>query len=299
MPFILRPLSMESIHLKHNSFILKHPIINMKLFLDSAQIEEIETAMNFGLIDGITTNPSLLKKAAQSHEGMDLELYLKKILKIMKDKPVSLEVKCCSAKDMYDQAMHLWNTFKTKDNNVIIKIPINPTTNSAAPINFEGFRVIKKLADQGIPVNTTLIFTPEQALLAAKAGSKYVSPFCGRIDDKIRQDHNITFGKKDYFPSYGWNEGGNIIQDEGIISGVDLVEQIKTIFKNFDIKSEIIAASMRNARQVREVALVGSDIATASFSTIEELTTHPKTIEGMVSFVHDTVPEYDKILGIK
>ncbi len=266
----------------------------MELFLDSAQIEEIQKAVNYNLIDGITSNPSLIKKAAEKHKGIKIDEYIDTILSVAGKRPVSLEVECCTAVDMYKQAKNLWKRFSKKTNNVVIKIPIDPSINDQE-LEFEGLKVIRKLADEGIPVNVTLIFTPEQALLAAKAGATYVSPFCGRLDDKIRKDHNIAFEKTDYFPSYGWNDNGHILEDNGIISGVDLVKKCVEILKPY--KTKVLAASIRSPRQVREVALAGADVATISYSILQQLSSHPKTHEGMEKFVKDTPTEYEALLN--
>ena len=159
-----------------------------------------------------------------------------------------------------------------------------------------GIKTIKALAQEKIPVNCTLIFTPEQALLAAKAGARIVSPFAGRIDDYIRKEHDFSFGKYDYFPAEGWCTDEGILNDNGVISGIDLVDQIIQVFKNYHIKTEVLAASMRNTRQVREAALIGADIATVPFSVIRELLVHYKSREGMKKFTADIVPEYADLM---
>jgi transaldolase len=182
--------------------------------------------------------------------------------------------------------------FNPVANNVCIKIPVNPSFPKETGREFEGIKTIKTLSKAGIPVNCTLIFTPEQALLAAKAGASYVSPFAGRIDDYIRNNNNITFKKTDYFPSEGWEKDGEILDDNGIVSGIDLVEQISEIFSIYDISTEIISASIRNQRQVRESAFAGADIATLPYSVIMQLLVHYKTEEGMKKFTDDIVPEY-------
>ena len=266
----------------------------MKIFIDSAQIEEIEKALSLGIIDGITTNPSLLKKAAESHKGMKIDQYIDKILKVAGKKPVSLEVRGGTAEEMVSQGLALYKRFSKKTNNVYIKIPIDPTMNQE--LHGEGIKAISILSKKKIKINTTLIFTPEQALLAAKAGAKFVSPFAGRIDDKLRTDNGVPFEKTDYYPSFGWNDNGHIWNDEGIISGVDLVSQIVQIFKQHNIKTEVLAASIRNPRQFRECALAGAHIATLPPKVIEQLASHPKTVEGMQKFTADIPKEYDKLL---
>jgi len=262
----------------------------MKIFIDTAIIEEIEEVID--IIDGVTTNPSLVKKALTGKK-IKLDEYIDKMLKVAGKRPFSLEVKDGDADDMYKQGKRLWKRFSKKTNNVYIKIPINPSY-GGVDNDFEGLKVIKKLSDEGIPVNVTLIFTPEQALLAAKAGAKFVSPFAGRIDDKIRKDNGVTFDKKDYFPSYGWNDNGHMLEDNGVISGVNLVEQCADILIDYD--TEVLAASIRSKRMARECAMVGADIATCPYSIIKQMTQHPKSVEGMEKFTADTPKEYEKIL---
>ncbi len=266
----------------------------MKIFIDSADIEEIKQADAYGLVDGVTTNPSLIKKAAEKHKVKDLGKYIDQILRVAGKRPVSLEVKGGDAKEMIVQGKKLWKRFGNKTNAVYIKVPIDPTLDK--PLHFEGLKAIKAFAKDKIPVNVTLIFTPEQALLAAKAGATVVSPFAGRIDDKIRKDNAIRFEKTDHFPSYGWHDNGKLFEDKGIVSGVDLVKQIVDLFKEHNIKTGVLAASLRNPRQVREVALVGATIATLPFPVIEQLTQHPKSLEGMQAFTADMVEEYEKLL---
>jgi transaldolase len=139
--------------------------------------------------------------------------------------------------------------------------------------------------------------SPEQALLAAKAGADYISPFAGRIDDDLRKRTGLTFDKADYFPAEGlFTEGAaELIHDKGIVSGVDLVLTIVEIFSVHDVDSQILAASVRNPQQVREVAQAGADIATVPFAVIQEMISHHKTREGMQSFCNDVVPEYRAI----
>jgi transaldolase len=175
---------------------------------------------------------------------------------------------------------------------VYIKIPVNPSFLEEEGREFEGIQAVKTLSKAGIPVNCTLVFTSEQALLAAKAGATFVSPFAGRIDDYIRTNNNISFKKSDYFPAEGWGRNGEILEDNGIVSGIDLVGQIAEIFSIYDFKTEVLAASIRNPRQVREAALAGADIATLPFSVIMQLLVHYKTQEGMKKFTDDIVPEY-------
>jgi len=268
----------------------------MKIFIDSARLDEIEQAYSYGITDGVTTNPSLLKKAVeklqQAGKKITIAEYLKKILTTAKGTPVSLEVTEFTADKMIPQAKQLFKIFNAVANNVYIKIPVNTSFEGEKGKEFDGIKTIKALSKAGIPVNCTLIFTPEQALLAAKAGAKIVSPFAGRVDDYIRSLNSISFEKSDYFPADGWDTEEGILGDNGIVSGIDLVGQIIEVFSNYNIKTEVLAASMRNVRQVREAALIGADIATVPFSVIRELLVHYKTQEGMKKFTDDIVPEY-------
>ncbi|MFH1575638.1 MAG: transaldolase family protein [Candidatus Nealsonbacteria bacterium] len=264
----------------------------MKIFIDSAKIEEIEEAYSSGILDGVTTNPSLIKKAAEElkskGEKIDMEEYIKKILKTAEGTGVSLEVTEFTYDKMVEQGRALFKKFNPVAKNVYIKIPVNPSFEGEKGREFEGLRTIKTLTAEGIPINCTLVFTPEQALLAAKAGAKIISPFAGRIDDYIRSSGNAPFNKSDYFPQ----DGQGNLNDNGIVSGIDLVRKIKEIFRNYNIKAEVLAASIRNTRQVREASLAGADIATLPFSIIKELLSHVKTREGMKTFTQDAIPEY-------
>jgi transaldolase len=169
---------------------------------------------------------------------------------------------------------------------------VNPSFEKEDSRQYDGLRAIEKLSESGIPVNSTLIFTPEQALMAAKAGATFVSPFAGRIDDYIRTQYNIQFAKPDYFPAEGIEKDGQLLEDNGIVSGIDLVGQIVEIFSQYEIGSEVLAASLRNARQTREAALVGADIVTLPLYVLRDLLDHYKTREGMKNFTRDVVPEY-------
>src|SRR5690606_36986822 len=146
----------------------------------------------------------------------------------------------------------LYKKFNVVAKNVAIKIPID-SARSDSEMHFDGLKAIKKLSSMKIPVNCTLIFTPEQALLAARAGASMVSPFAGRVDDYLREREHVLFEKQDYYPSEGVKQGGRVIDDNGIISGVDLVAEIVSIFEAHGIETEVLAASIRNARQLREV----------------------------------------------
>jgi len=268
----------------------------MKIFIDTAKINEIEEVFSWGIIDGVTTNPSLIKAACDEMrnkgEKIDMESYIKRMLEVTKGYPVSLEVIGTNFEDMYKEAKILYEKFNKVANNVIIKIPINPSLEEKA--EFDGLKTIYKLSKEGIPVNVTLIMKVEQAILAAKAGAKYVSPFAGRIDDYLRSEKMgwKDFKKDEYYPENGVKFKEEIINDEGIVSGVNLVREIVEIFNKYNLKTEIIAASIRNSRQVREIAETGAHIATIPFYVLKDMLVHFKTSEGMRRFVSDVVPEY-------
>lgn len=210
----------------------------MKLFIDTANVEDIRRANDLGVICGVTTNPSLIAK-----EGRDFVEVVKEITEIV-DGPISAEVISVEADKMVTEALELYRTINNK--NLVIKIPMCA----------EGLKATKQLAAMGIKTNVTLIFSTAQALLAAKAGATYVSPFVGRLDD-------IGF------------------------EGIDLVEDIVKIFRNYAIKTEIISASIRSSNHVIEVARVGSDIATVPNKIIESMIQHPLTVSGIQRFLDD------------
>ena len=267
----------------------------MKIFLDSADIDEIKEALSTGILDGVTTNPSKIKHAVQEKRMADLESYLDDLLRICKGMPVSLEVIGSTYDDMLREAKLLFKRFNPVAKNVYIKIPVNPDLGKNSNI-FDGLRTIKALSALKIPVNCTLVLTPEQALLAAKAGARFISPFAGRIDDLLRKKAKLVSDKTGYFPSEGLCRKGRLYDDNGILSGIDLVAQCVAIIKNHDLGSEILAASIRNARQVREAAIVGAHIATMNLSTLRECLSHPKSVEGMKGFIKDVVPEFAELV---
>lgn len=286
----------------------------MKIFIDTADLDEIKEAVSWGILDGVTTNPSLIKKAVEKLKArgkqISMEEHIKEICKAVNG-PVSLEVKGRSYDEMVREARILYEKFNGVNNNVVIKIPINTAFSPKEP-QFEGIKAIKELESLGIPTNATLVMTPEQALLAAKAGASYVSPFLGRVDDFIRKNIGIKHGKMDYWDyeaielieqeerkkniEKGY-EGVAAINygDNGIYSGVELVYDIIEIYEAYGYETKIIAASIRNARQVREVAMLGVDIATIPFTVIKEMISHYKTMEGMKKFSEDVVEEYEEI----
>jgi transaldolase len=209
----------------------------MKFFIDTANPDEIRKGYEMGVIDGVTTNPSLIAKEKRNFDSL-----IKEICGIIHDLPISLEVVGSKAEEMIEEAQ----TLSKLGENIVVKIPMTA----------EGLKAIKALVSQGIKTNTTLVFSPTQALLAAKAGSTYISPFIGRLDD-ISQ------------------------------TGMDLIEQIVTIFNNYDFESEVIVASIRHPIHVLEAALIGADIATIPYKVIEQLTKHPLTDIGIEKFLED------------
>ncbi len=281
----------------------------MKIFIDTAKLEEIEKANSYGILDGVTINPSLIKKAVdelnsklgskpektKKSQRLNLEPYIRKILRSVNG-PVSLEVIGVNYDEMVQEGKRLFRTFNPVAGNVYIKIPASPAFEENSPASFDSIRAIKELSKAKIPVNCTLIFTPEQALLAAKAGAKIVSPFAGRIDDYIREKNGIQFRKEDYFPSDGWKKDNAVLEDNGVVSGIDLVRQCRQVFDLHNIKTEVLAASIRNPRQAREAARAGADIATLPFDVMEKLLYHHKTAEGMKNFTKDIVEEYSIIV---
>lgn len=275
----------------------------MKIFIDSADLSEIEYAYGSGIIDGVTTNPSLIKKAVnglkEKGQKIDMKAYIEKMLKTARGTPVSLEVTETERGKMVAQGKDLFRIFNPIADNVCIKIPVNASFEGETGKEYEGIKAVKELSEAGIPVNCTLIFTPEQALLAAKAGARYVSPFAGRIDDLLRKKNNVKSEKTDYFPAEGMTDEKGMLKegwdDNGVISGIDLVKKTVNILKRHNLKTEVIAASLRNTRQVRESALAGAHIATIPFSVIQMMLSHPKTEEGMKRFTEDIVPEYSDL----
>ena len=288
----------------------------MQIFVDTADIEEIKEAKKWGIVDGVTTNPSLIKKAVEKlkSKGMEISMeeYIKEICKSV-DGPVSLEVKGITAEEMIREAETLYKKFNGVNNNVVIKIPVNTAMQEEDEI-FEGIKAVKQLESKGIPTNVTLVMNPTQALLAAKAGASYVSPFLGRIDDYMRDNLGIEHGKWDVFDGSllrkveeGMrNADGDAgerykkmasltLSDNGIYDGIEFVESIVKIYRAYNFKTKIIAASVRNVLQVRKVAEIGVDIATIPFKVIKEMINHPKTIEGMKKFTQDVVEEYRAI----
>lgn len=208
----------------------------MKYFVDTANVEEIRKAAELGIIDGVTTNPSLLAR-----EGREFKEVIKEITEIV-DGPISAEVISLEAKGMVSEALEL----STLHKNIVIKVPMTA----------EGIKATSILSKQGIRVNVTLVFSVTQALAAAKAGAAYVSPFIGRIDDI----------------------GSN---------GIDLIEEIMFIFRNYGIETEVIAASIRNRNHLSQAAIAGADVATIPYQVLMDSLKHPLTDQGIEKFLKD------------
>ncbi len=208
----------------------------MKIFLDTANLESIRMYNDMGLLDGITTNPSLLAK-----EGGDPLKAMEEITRIIKG-DVSLEVVATDYSGMMDEGHRL----KKYGQNVVIKVPMTA----------DGLKACKSFSSEGIPVNVTLVFSPNQAILAAKAGAKYVSPFIGRLDD-IGQD------------------------------GMSLISEIKQIFTNYNFKTQILVASIRHPMHIVEAAKIGADVVTLPPDVLGKMLKHPLTDIGLKNFLAD------------
>jgi len=213
----------------------------MKIFIDTADLDEIKELASWGIVDGVTTNPTLVKKS-----GLSFKDIINEIFKIV-DGPISLEAVSEKADDMIKEAKSLVSKVSEKyRKNVTIKIPMTP----------EGLKAVKKLKKEGIKTNVTLVFSANQALLAAKAGASFVSPFIGRLDD-IGQE------------------------------GMQIIEEIMEIFVNYDIETEVIVASIRHPIHVIEAARLGADIATVPPAVIRKMVKHSLTDVGIEKFLKD------------
>lgn len=238
----------------------------MRIFLDTANLSEIKELVKLEIIDGVTTNPSLIKKAGFK----DLEKNLVEILEICSDLEVSLEVVGTNYNEMFSEAKNLYNKFSLICRKLAIKIPVCSCEEKDCKEIFDSYRVIRDLSNLNIPVNATLIFTPEQAFLCAKAGAKYVSPFLGRADDYVKEG--------------------------GILSGMELIGEIRNVFEIYSMDCEILAASIRNKEYFRLALLGGANIITVPYSVLKEVFIHDKTLEGVKKFKEDTVKEYESIV---
>ena len=208
----------------------------MKIFIDTASIKEIREAASLGLLDGVTTNPSLVAK-----EGKDFRKMLDEILAIV-DGPVSAEVISTDYEGILKEGRELAAIHK----NIVVKVPLIK----------EGLKAVRTFSGEGIKTNVTLCFSPSQALLAAKAGASYISPFVGRLDDI---SHN----------------------------GMQLIEEIVQIYRNYDYQTEVLVASIRHPLHFVEAALIGADVCTMPFSVIDKLFSHPLTDNGLEKFLSD------------
>lgn len=208
----------------------------MKFFLDTANIEEIKDAHSMGMVDGVTTNPSLIAK-----EGRDFKEVISEICGIV-DGPISAEVIATDVDGMVSEGRELAKLHK----NIVVKIPML----------IDGLKAVRQLAADGIKTNVTLIFSPLQALMAAKAGAAYVSPFVGRLDDVSQE-------------------------------GMGIVEQIVEMYANYGFETEVIVASVRNPLHVLQSALLGADIATIPYNVLSKLAAHPLTDKGLKAFLAD------------
>src|ERR1044071_9735266 len=208
----------------------------MKLFIDSAEVDKIREAWEWGIIDGVTTNPSHVAKTGRKH----LDVY-REICRIVNG-PISLETVTLTAKEMLKEGRALAKIHK----NVVVKVPITK----------EGLKAVKALKADGIKTNVTVTFSPLQALLAAKCGATYISPFVGRLD---------AIGH----------------------SGMEVVRQIKTIYKNYGFKTQVLTAAVRHPGHVLEAALAGSDVCTMGFDVLVQLYQHPLTDQGIEIFLRD------------
>ena len=216
----------------------------MKFFIDTANLDEILAAAELGVLDGVTTNPSLIAKIvgdASNFTYNDFKAHIARICEIV-DGPVSAEVTCLKAEEMIAEGEDLAAIHE----NVVVK----------CPLTIDGLKAIKHFSSVGIRTNATLVFSPNQALLAAKAGADYVSPFVGRLDD-ISTD------------------------------GMALVKQILTIYDNYGYPTEVIVASVRTPLHVIDAAMMGADIATIPYSVIKQLVNHPLTDAGLKKFMDD------------
>jgi transaldolase len=293
----------------------------MRIFVDSAIVKDIRQVFRWKIADGVTTNPSLMKKAVDAGAAKDLKAYIKQILKSAGKTPVSLEVTETTASGMVKQGRAIYKLFKPFGN-VYVKVPVNPAFRAGDSNQLDGLKAIRALVREGIPINCTLIFTPEQAYLAAKAGASFVSPFAGRVDDYLRGKAGQSFQKTDYYPAQGAIQKGKIrkaevVHDAGIVSGVHLVKACVDIMKKYRFKTKVLAASLRNPLQIAEVEAVGAHLATIPFAAIvamrenpallpvlhfpklklrrnnaPKMLQHPKTFEGMKKFTDDIVEEY-------
>ena len=208
----------------------------MKFFIDTGDVGEVKEAAAMGLVDGITTNPSLIAKSGRKYRDVVVEMCE------LVNGPISAEVLTTS----YDEMMAEARDWHKVHKNVVVKLPLIP----------EGLKAVKTCAQEGIRTNVTLCFSPNQALLAAKAGAGFISPFIGRLDDISE-------------------------------TGMELIQKIVTIYQNYDFDTEVLVASVRNPTHVVDAALIGADVCTIPFNVLIQLSKHPLTDVGLKKFVED------------
>ena len=208
----------------------------MKFFIDTGDVKEVREAHAMGLVDGITTNPSLIAKSGRKYKDVVVEMCE------MVDGPISAEVLATD----YDGMMAEGREWHKLHKNIVVKIPLIA----------DGMKAVRTLTEEGIRTNVTLCFSPNQALLAAKAGASYISPFIGRLDDISE-------------------------------TGMDLIQRIVTIYQNYQYDTEVLVASVRNPTHVVDAALLGADVCTIPFSVMQQLIKHPLTDLGLQKFVED------------
>ena len=208
----------------------------MKFFIDTGDVKEVREAHAMGLVDGITTNPSLIAKAGRKYKDVVVEMCE------LIDGPISAEVLATD----YEGMMAEGRAWHKLHENIVVKIPLIP----------EGLKAVRTLTQEGIRTNVTLCFSPNQALLAAKAGASFISPFIGRLDDVSEK-------------------------------GMDLIEKIVTIYQNYQYDTEVLVASVRNPTHVVDAALIGADVCTIPFSVMQQLVKHPLTDLGLAKFIED------------
>ncbi len=208
----------------------------MKFFIDTGDVKEVQQAHAMGLLDGITTNPSLIAKSGRKYRDVVVEM-----CEIVNG-PISAEVLGVD----YDGMMAEGREWHKLHKNIVVKLPLTP----------DGLRAVRTCADEGIRTNVTLCFSPNQALLAAKAGASFISPFIGRLDDISE-------------------------------TGMELIKKIVTIYQNYQFDTEVLVASIRNPTHVVDAALIGADVCTIPFSVLQQLIKHPLTDAGLAKFVED------------
>lgn len=291
-----RRIRMAEINITPDGKPLAHPAPRApRIFADTAAYEEIEPLYRAGIINGVTTNPTLMKRAGAANWD-DVETISKRICELLHPNPVSLELTEVSQDKMIEQAEHLGSWAE----NVIIKVPIGGYQALDPNLDpYTGLKVIRALWERNIKTNCTLIFNSTQALWAANAGATYVSPFLGRMADYARKNDSAdrTVGNSLYWVEEQPTapEDQRVLNTEYVASGgarkdtgSRLINEIAVVFTNYDIHTEILAASFRNAAQVTECLLAGADILTVPAPILAKVADHALTDEGMIRFVEDS-----------